>query len=73
MRKKVLYIKLTYTIKKKKTDKVKEIEQVKLSKPITYKAGATSEKKLAKEWMKFLKSDKAKKFLKNTNSRLKEY
>lgn len=49
---------------KKKTDKVKEIEQVKLSKPITYKAGATSEKKLAKEWMKFLKSDKAKKILK---------
>ena len=42
----------------------KEIEQVKLSKPITYKAGATSEKKLAKEWMKFLKSDKAKKILK---------
>lgn len=49
---------------KKKTDKVKEIKQVQLSKPIVYEAGATSDKKLAKEWMKFLKSDKAKKILK---------
>lgn len=48
----------------KKNDKVKEIKQVKLKKPITYKAGATSNKKLAKEWMEFLKSDKAKKVLK---------
>ena len=60
-RKKASFIKLTYTIKRK-TDKVKEIKQVQLSKPIVYEAGATSDKKLAKEWMKFLKSDKAKKF-----------
>ena len=50
---------------KKKIDNVKEIKQVKLSKPITYKAGATSDKKLAKEWMDFLKTDKAKQIIKD--------
>lgn len=49
----------------KKIDTVKEIKQVELKKPITYEAGATSDKKLAKEWMDFLKSDKAKKILKD--------
>lgn len=48
----------------KKTDKVNEIKEVKLKKPITYEAGATSDKKVAKEWMDFLKSDKAKDILK---------
>ncbi|MBL7564873.1 molybdate ABC transporter substrate-binding protein [Staphylococcus saccharolyticus] len=48
---------------KKKTDKVKEIEEIKLSKSITYKAGVTSDKKLARDWLKFLKSPKAKKIL----------
>lgn len=43
---------------------VKEINEAKLDKPITYEAGATSDKKLAKEWMDFLKSDKAKENLK---------
>ncbi|MCY1604180.1 molybdate ABC transporter substrate-binding protein [Staphylococcus pettenkoferi] len=43
---------------------VKEISEAKLDKPITYEAGATSDKKLAKEWMDFLKSDKAKEILK---------
>lgn len=43
---------------------VKEINEAKLDKPITYEAGATSDKKLAKEWMDFLKSDKAKEILK---------
>ncbi|RIL72171.1 molybdate ABC transporter substrate-binding protein [Staphylococcus devriesei] len=43
----------------KKTDKVNEIKEAKLKKPITYEAGAVSDKKLAKEWMDFLKSDKA--------------
>mgnify|MGYP002723992146 FL=1 len=42
---------------------VKEINEAKLDKPITYEAGATSDKKLAKEWMDFLKSDKAKEIL----------
>ena len=42
----------------------KEINEAKLDKPITYEAGATSDKKLAKEWMDFLKSDKAKEILK---------
>ncbi|OSO95348.1 molybdate ABC transporter substrate-binding protein [Staphylococcus haemolyticus] len=49
---------------KKKTDKVNEIKEAKLKKPITYEAGATSDKKLAKEWMDFLKSKKAKDILK---------
>ena len=49
---------------KKKANKVKVIEEIKLSKPITYKAGATSDKKLAKEWINFLKSNKAKQILK---------
>ena len=43
---------------------VKEINEAKLDKPITYEAGATSDKKLAKEWMDFLKSYKAKEILK---------
>ncbi len=41
----------------KKIDTVKVIDEAK--KPITYEAGATSDSKLAKEWMEFLKSDKA--------------
>lgn len=49
---------------KKKANQVKVIEEIKLSKPITYKAGATSDKKLAKEWINFLKSNKAKQILK---------
>lgn len=49
---------------KKKANKVKVIEEIKLSKPITYKVGATSDKKLAKEWINFLKSNKAKQILK---------
>ncbi|AYU55894.1 molybdate ABC transporter substrate-binding protein [Staphylococcus debuckii] len=49
---------------KTKNDKVKEIKQVELKKPIVYEAGATSDSKLAKDWMKFLKSDKAKKIMK---------
>ena len=48
----------------KKTDKVNEIKEAELKKPITYEVGATSDKKLAKEWMDFLKSDKAKDILK---------
>ena len=48
----------------KKIDTVKVIKEVELKKPITYKAGATSDSKLAKEWMEFLKSDKAKEILK---------
>lgn len=64
MRNKVLYIKLTYINKIKKIDTVKVIKEVELKKPITYKAGATSDSKLAKEWMEFLKSDKAKEILK---------
>ena len=43
---------------------VKVIKEVELKKPITYEAGATSDSKLAKEWMEFLKSDKAKEILK---------
>lgn len=49
----------------KKTDKVNEIKKADLKKPITYEAGATSDSKLAKEWMDFLKSDKAKDILKD--------
>ncbi|MCQ9903405.1 substrate-binding domain-containing protein, partial [Staphylococcus aureus] len=49
---------------KKKTDKVNEIKEAELKKPITYEAGVTSDKKLAKEWMDFLKSKKAKDILK---------
>lgn len=64
MRNKVLYIKLTYINKIKKIDTVKVIKEVELKKPITYEAGATSDSKLAKEWMEFLKSDKAKEILK---------
>ena len=48
----------------KKIDTVKEIQDIQLKKPITYEAGATSDNKLAKEWMEFLKSDKAKEILK---------
>lgn len=48
----------------KKIDTVKVIKEVELKKPITYEAGATSDSKLAKEWMEFLKSDKAKEILK---------
>ncbi|GJF43013.1 molybdate ABC transporter substrate-binding protein [Staphylococcus argenteus] len=48
----------------KKIDSVKEIQDIQLKKPITYEAGATSDNKLAKEWMEFLKSDKAKEILK---------
>ena len=59
MRNKVLCIKLTYINKTKKL-----IKEVELKKPITYEAGATSDSKLAKEWMEFLKSDKAKEILK---------
>ena len=55
--------KTTY-INKIKIDTVKVIKEVELKKPITYKAGATSDSKLAKEWMEFLKSDKAKEILK---------
>ncbi|ADC86894.1 molybdate ABC transporter substrate-binding protein [Staphylococcus lugdunensis] len=50
---------------KQRNDKVNEIKEVELKKPITYKAGATSNSKLAKEWMDFLKSDKAKAILKD--------
>ncbi|MBE5660257.1 molybdate ABC transporter substrate-binding protein [Staphylococcus sp. SS21] len=48
----------------KKIDTVKEIQDIQLKKPITYEAGVTSDNKLAKEWMEFLKSDKAKEILK---------
>lgn len=50
---------------KERNNKVNEIKEVDLKKPITYKAGATSDSKLAKEWMDFLKSDKAKSILKD--------
>lgn len=49
---------------KKKIDTVKEIKQVQLKKPIVYEAATTSDNKLAKDWIEFLKSDKAKKILK---------
>ncbi|MBO0927767.1 molybdate ABC transporter substrate-binding protein [Staphylococcus sp. 30400_3112M30941] len=48
----------------KKIDTVNVIQDIQLKKPITYEAGATSDNKLAKEWMEFLKSDKAKEILK---------
>ena len=63
MHRKDSFTKQTY-INKRKANKVKVIEEIKLSKPITYKAGATSDKKLAKEWINFLKSNKAKQILK---------
>ncbi|NWK83268.1 molybdate ABC transporter substrate-binding protein [Staphylococcus sp. GSSP0090] len=44
--------------------KVKEINTADLKKPITYKAATTTDKKLAKEWIDFLKTDKAKDILK---------
>ena len=44
---------------KKKTDKVNEIKEAKLKNQSLTK-GATSDKKLAKEWMDFLKSKKQK-------------
>ncbi|MCU5745187.1 molybdate ABC transporter substrate-binding protein [Staphylococcus sp. SQ8-PEA] len=43
---------------------VKQINEAQLKKPITYKAGTTSDKKLAKEWVDFLKTDQAKKIMK---------
>ncbi|MHD0397027.1 molybdate ABC transporter substrate-binding protein [Staphylococcus simulans] len=46
-------------------DKVKEIETVKLNKPIIYEAGTTSDSKEAKAWIEFLKSKEAKKILKD--------
>ena len=64
MHRKDSFTKQTYINKRKKANKVKVIEEIKLSKPITYKAGATSDKKLAKEWINFLKSNKAKQILK---------
>ncbi len=65
MRNKVLCIKLTYINKTKKLILWRKvIKEVELKKPITYEAGATSDSKLAKEWMEFLKSDKAKEILK---------
>lgn len=45
-------------------DKVKEIADAKLKKPIIYKAATTSNKKMAKEWVDFLKTNKAKSILK---------
>ncbi len=44
--------------------KVKEIETANLKNPITYKSATTSDKTLAKEWVKFLKTDEAKEILK---------
>lgn len=46
------------------SSKVKEINTADLKKPITYKADTTTDKKLAKEWIDFLKTDKAKDILK---------
>ena len=43
MHRKDSFTKQTY-INKRKANKVKVIEEIKLSKPITYKAGATSDK-----------------------------
>lgn len=44
--------------------KVKEINTAALKKPIIYKSATTSDKKVAKEWIEFLKTDKAKEILK---------
>ena len=43
---------------------MKEIETANLKNPITYKSATTSDKNLAKEWVKFLKTDEAKEILK---------
>lgn len=47
MHRKDSFTKQTYINKRKKANKVKVIEEIKLSKPITYKAGATSDKKIS--------------------------
>lgn len=44
--------------------KVKEINTTDLKKPITYKSATTTDNKLAKEWINFLKTNKAKDILK---------
>lgn len=44
--------------------KVEEINTADLKKPIIYKAATTSDKKVATEWIDFLKTDKAKEILK---------
>ncbi|WP_436854750.1 molybdate ABC transporter substrate-binding protein [Staphylococcus caeli] len=44
--------------------KAKEINTADLKKPIIYKSATTSDKKVAKEWIDFLKTDKAKEILK---------
>ncbi|WP_436860554.1 molybdate ABC transporter substrate-binding protein [Staphylococcus caeli] len=44
--------------------KVEEINTADLKKPIIYKSATTSDKKVAKEWIDFLKTDKAKEILK---------
>lgn len=50
---------------KKENDKVEQIESVKLNEPIIYEAGTTSDSKEAKEWIDFLKTNEAKKILKD--------
>lgn len=44
--------------------KAKEINTADLKKPIIYKSATTSDKEVAKEWIDFLKTDKAKEILK---------
>lgn len=44
----------------KTKDNVSKIMNVELKKPIVYKAGVTSDAKIAESWMTFLKSDEAK-------------
>lgn len=53
-----------YQSQKNGNNNVKEINEAKLKQPITYKAGTTSDKKLAKEWVEFLKTKKAKEIMK---------
>lgn len=53
-----------YQNQKNGNDKVKEIDDAQLKKPIIYKAATTSNKKMAKDWVDFLKTNKAKSILK---------
>ncbi|MCG7338260.1 molybdate ABC transporter substrate-binding protein [Staphylococcus sp. ACRSN] len=53
-----------YQNQKNGNDKVKEIEDAPLKNPIIYKAATTSNNKMAKEWVDFLKTEKAKSILK---------
>lgn len=53
-----------YKDKNKKVENIEKLEDAPLDKSIVYRAGLVSDKKEAKEWFQFLKTDKAKKIFK---------